>query len=404
MSVINVPRPLVSLTNPTEGQFDTMRTYLLNFFNNPNLDSSNLADGAFTYGSLTAELGDDEEFGWADAYMFYDNANDDFSIVNEVGDIVFGYMRGSIIVESARFKSNGNLEINKLMLNTSKGFQGVTMNWLLSRYRKPRLVYVDGSTISLEQNGPNGEVLVYGRDRLWSIVDNTLAFGSNANGETSGDTGAAVSGLLQGETRTANRWYYVYAVEVQYGSNSNGINAILVGSVTSPLPSNITTLNTAFGTGKWTYMGVVRNGYNDGTNTNVIIPFKYDDNGYLRFTNATASEGVGMTLNSGTGTTNLEYTLDISNNDADSIPPTATRLLFSGYRSSHGMEFHYRNISTDENHMITSSCYHLSSLSAMVAQVRFEVPLISGYKLVVVIGNASTNRRITLCGLLDHLI
>lgn len=404
MSVINVPRPLVSFTNPTEGQFDTMRTYLLNFFNNPNLDSNNLADGAFTYSSLTAELGDDEEFGWADAYMFYDNANDDFSIVNEVGDIVFGFMSGSNIVESARFKSNGSLEINKLMLNTSKGFQGVSMNWLLSRYRKPRLVYVDGSTISLEQNGPNGEVLVYGRDRLWSIVDNTLAFGSNANGETSGDTGAAVSGLLQGESRTANRWYYIYAVEVQYGTNSNGINAILVGSVTSPLPSNITTLNSAFGTGKWVYMGVVRNGYNDGTNTNVIIPFKYDDNGYLRFTNATASEGIGMTLNSGTGTTNLEYTLDISNNDADSIPPTATRLIFSGYRSSHGMEFHYRNISTDENHMISSSCYHLSSLSAMVAQVRFEVPLISGYKLVVVIGNASTNRRITLCGLLDHLI
>ena len=124
----------------------------------------------------------------------------------------------------------------------------------------------------------------------------------------------------------------------------------------------------------------------------------------MRFTNATGSQGIGMTLASGTGTTNLEYTIDIANNDADSIPPTATRVIFSGHRNSHGMELHYRNISTDENHMITSSCYHVSSLSSLSAMPRMEVPLLSGYKLVVVIGNASTNRRITLCGLLDMMI
>lgn len=399
MSVLNVPRSLVSNTNPTETQFDTMRTYLLNFFNGSSLSSDNLANGAFLYTDLIPSLDDDETFGFEDAGFYYDQADDAFVVENTVGDIVFGVLESDLdILEYMRFRDDGVLEVNTYHNNANEGSQAVTFQWLLAKYRKPRLIYVDSSTVSLE------DTLIYGRDRLWTVVDNTLAFGSNANGETSGDTGAAVSGLSQGESRTANRWYYIYAVEVQYGSDANGSNCILVASVTSPLTSNISTLNSALGTGKWVYVGVVRNGYNDGTNTNIIVQFKYDENGYMRFIQSTGNEGGGMTLASGTGTTNLEYTIDMTNNDADSIPPVATRCIFSGYRSSHGMEFHYRNVSTDENHFITTSCYHVSSLSALTAQVRMEVPLLDGYKLVVVIGNASTNRRITLCGLLDHFV
>lgn len=399
MTTLNVTRSLVSRTNPTETQFDTMRTYLLNFFNNASLDSNNLADGSMSYLALTPQLGDDEELGGTDFAVSYDSSDDEFRIQADEGGIIFGVLESDLdVVEFFNFREDGVLEVKSFDNNLLIGNHSVSLQWLLSKYRKPRLIYVDGSTVSLEST------LIYGRDRLWSIVDNTLAFGSGANGETNGDSGAAVSGLANGESRTANRWYYIYAVEVQYGTNANGSNAILVASVTSPLTSNISTINSAFGTGKWVYVGVVRNGYNDGTNTNVIIPFKYDENGYMRFTNATASQGIGMTLNSGTASTNLEYTLDITNNDADSIPPVATRVIFSGHRSSHGMEFHYRNVSTSENHFITTSCYHVSSLSALTSQVRMEVPLLDGYKLVVVIGNASTARRITLAGLLDHFV
>ncbi len=400
MSVLNVPRSLVSNTNPTETQFDTMRTYLLNFFNGSSLSSDNLADGAFLYTDLVPELDDDEAFGFENAGFYYDSGDDAFIIENTVGGIVFGVLESDEdILEFFNFRDDGVLEVNTLHNNTAEGSQAVNFQWLLAKYRKPRLIYVDSSTVSLEST------IIYGRDRLWTVYDNTLAFGSNANGETSGDTGTAVSGLSQGESRTANKWYYVYAVEVQYGTQANGSNCILIASITPPLTSNITTLNSVLGTGKWVYVGVVRNGYNDGTNTNIIMPFKYDENGYMRFTQSISSDqGLGMTLASGTGTTNLEYTIDMTNNDADSIPPVATRCIFSGYRSSHGMEFHYRNVSTSENHFITTAGYHVSSLSSLTAQVRMEVPLLDGYKLVVVIGNASTNRRITLCGLLDHFV
>lgn len=404
MTTLNVTRSLVSNTNPTETQFDTMRTYLLNFFNSGSLDSNNLADGSFSYQDLDAELGDDEQFGWAEAYFYYDSSDDAFICENTVGDIVFGKLIDDVVFEFFRFKTDGALEVQSYETNYSLGSHAVSLQWLLSRYRKPRLIWVDNDTVSLETNGPDGNVYVMGRDRLWKVYDNTCAFGSNANGETSGDTGTAVSGLLQGESRTANRWYYIYAVEVQYGTQADGINCILVASVTPPLTTNITTLNSALGTGKWVYVGLVRNGFNDGTNTNILCRFKYDENGYFRFTNATGSEGMGMTLASGNASTNLEYTLDVTNNDADSIPPVATRVIFSGHRESHGMEFHYRNISTDENHFITTSGYHVSSLSSLSTIVRMEVPLLDGYKLVVVIGNAVTDRRITLVGLLDHFV
>lgn len=404
MSTLNVTRSLVSHTNPTETQFDTMRTYLLNFFNAASLDSDNLKNGTLAYTDLTM-LDDDESFGWADCQFYYDSGDDAMIFENTVGDFVWGVLDADLdILEKMRFRDDGMLEVSTLELNTAKGSHAVNFQWLLSRYRKPRLVYSSDDIVTVEANGPDGNTYVYGRDRLWKIYDTTCSLAADANGETSGDTGTAVSGRLAGESRVANRWYYIYAVEVQYGTQADGANAILVATVTSPLTSNISTLNTAFGTGKWVYMGVVRNGYNDGTNTNIIMRFNYDENGYLRFTNATGSQGMGMTLASGTASTNLEYTLDLTNNDADSIPVVATRAIFSGHRSSHGMEFHYRNISTDENHMIVTSCYHVSSLSSLSAIVRMEVPVLDGYKLVVVIGNASTNRRITLVGFLDTLV
>ncbi len=398
MGTLNVTRSLVSNTNPTETQFDTMRTYLLNFFNTGSLSSSNLADGTLEYTDLTM-LDDDEEFGWADCTFYYDSADDAMVYENTVGAFVWGLLDEDLeIIEKMKFRDDGMLEVSTLELNTDEGNHDVSYQWLLAKYRKPRLVYVSADVVSLEST------YVYGRDRLWEIIDNTCSLATSANGETSGDSGAAVSGRYAGESRVANRWYYIYAVEVQYGDDVDGANAILVASVVPPLNANITSLNTALGTGKWVYMGVVRNGYNDGVTTDAIMRFKYDESGYLRFTNASGSEGMGMTLASGTAATNLEYTIDITNNDADSIPVTATRCIFSGHRESHGFEFHYRNISTDENHMIATSCYHVSSLSSLTGIVRMEVPVVTGYKLVVVIGNASTDRRITLVGFLDHLI
>lgn len=407
MSTITVPRSLTDNTNPTEAQFDTMRTYLLNFFNNQNLDETNIAAGSMAWSSLSA-LADDAALKFTSSHgtLKYVSASDYFEIKNSQGDIVWGHRSGSTLTDYMELDSaTGNLTLKgTLYFNRGVGSQEVSMLHLLSRYRKPRLQYTSADVVTAENN-VNGACIIMGRDRLWTLYDTSCSLAADANGYASGHTGAAVSGLLVADTRTANRWYFIYAVEVQYGTQADGTYCILVARELSPETSNITTLNTDFGTGKWVYMGCIRNGYNDGTNTNVIVKFVQDSGGMMRFTEGTVTnEGIGVTLASTTSASNLEYTIVIGNAAAATCPVVATRCIFSGHRESHGFEFHYRAVATDENHMIATGCYHQASLSTLVAAVHMEVPLLEDYKLVIVIGDTSTDQRITLVGFMDHYV
>jgi hypothetical protein len=406
MSTLSVPRSLTDNTNPTEAQFDTMRTYLLNFFNSGNLDQDNVATGAMAWSSLSA-VGDDSTLKFTSSHgtMAYISASDYFKVQNTQGDMVWGNRTGSTLTDYMELDSTtGDLTLKgQLYFNTSIGSQGVNLLYLLSRYRKPRLTYTSNDIVTAESNFSTSTYIM-GRDRLWELYDTSMSLAVDANGYGASHTGTAVSGLLVADTRTANRWYYIYAVEVQYGTQNSGAYCILVATELSPETTNITTHNTNFGTGKWVYMGVIRNGYNDGTNTNIIVKFVQGSDGFFRFTEGTVNaEGIGMTLASTTGATNLEYEIVIGNSAAATIPPVATRCVFSGHRENNGFEFHYRAIATDENHMIASGCYHKVSLT-MSACMQMEVPLLDDYKLVIVIGDTSTDQRITLVGFLDHYV
>lgn len=409
MTTLAVTRSLVSSTNPTEAQFDIMRTFLLNYFNTTSLDEGNLLPGGMLYSSLSA-LGDDESLTWTSSHatILYDSGNDTMENSNTQGSIIFGLRSGSTLTNKMKLSStDGSLALQgNLDYNTATGDHTVDLMWLLANYRKPLLGYVSNDIVEVLDNGVTaGAVLVVMRDRLCTIIDTTCSLAVDANGETTGDIGAAVSGLGAGLTRTANRWYYIYAVRVQYGSDANGRNAILVATGTSPETGNITTLDTAYGAGEWVYMGVIRNGYNDGVSTNIIVPFVYDESGYLRFTKGTASEGAGVTVASASSSTSdLSYTLVIGNAAAATVPIVATRIIFSGYRSQYGAELHYRSVSTSENQTIVTGCYHPIDASTLVVLVRMEVPVIDGYKVVVVTGSSSTNQRITILGFLDRYI
>lgn len=409
MSFLSVTRSLVSNTNPTEAQFDTMRTDLLNYFNGTNMDQNNIAAGGMLYSSLTNPVANDQVIKWTSSHatIKYDSAADKFKLQNTQGDILWAHRTGSTLTEfmSVRY-SDGAIEVFGVpTYNESLGSQVFQLMSQISRYRKPRLVYTDDNIITLEENSStSGEYLVMGRDRLLKVVDPTLSLAVEANGYAAGHTGAAVSGRLVAEARTANRWYYIYCVRVQGGTDSDGINAILVATTVSPETANIATHNTNFGTDQWTYMGIIRNGYNDGTNTNIIVPFIYDEGGYLRFTQGTVdNQAYGVVLASATGTTvNLEYDLVIGNAAAATVPPVATRAVFTGNRQSHGFEFHYREIASLENHALTSGCYHVSELPTLIPILHLEVPILSGYRVVVVMGNVATDKKICLAGLLDH--
>lgn len=409
MGTLAVPRELVSQTNPTEAQFDTMRTYLLGFFNADSLDEDNIEPGSLSYSKLAAPA-DGESIDWHSVHftMLYDDSNDLFLFENTEGDILWAHRISDMVLEefaSVR-AADGALECFGIPeVNTSVGSQVVQLLWLLARYRKPKLWYVDANTIKVEENSTtNDETVVMIADRLLKVYDRTLAFGSGANGETTGDTGTAVSGMGAGLTRAANTWYYIYAVEVQYGTQNDGTYAVLVASTTSPLSANIDTLDTAFGVAKWVYLGCVRNGYNVTGLTNVIIPFIYDEHGYMRFTASPVdNEPIGLRLAAATSDENLEFALTFGAGTTD-IPPTVTRAIIGGYRSQYGFELQYVSVATSEMNAITTGCYHVGSLTTLVPAIYLEVPAIDGYKAVIRVGSNSTNQRVTLAGLVDHYL
>lgn len=405
MSFLAVTRSLISMTNPTEAEFDTMRTGLLNYFNAGSMTEANVAAGGMVYTSLGVAV-DDVGMNWtaAVAYIIFVSATPTFKIDNTLGDIVF---ENTLIseVESLRISSTGTLTIGtggNLQLNTSVGSQAVSTSWLLARYRKPKLDYVDANIVTVSTNSPNAsETIILMRDRLCTVIDTTMSLSVAANGYASGDTGAAVSGLQNDLTRTANRWYYVYAVQVQFGTDNDGTKAILVATTTSPVQANAATLDTEFGSAKWVYLGVIRNGYNDGVTTNSILPFSYDGYGNLRFTTTTETgQGQGLRLASSSSSSDLEYTLTFGVGASD-LPVVATRGVFTGFRSADAFPMNYMNIASGDIYAQTT-CLADSDTTNVIAAIHLDVPFIDGFKVRVVVGASSTTNKIRLASLVDH--
>jgi hypothetical protein len=415
MSTLSITRSLVSFTNPTETQFDTIRTGLLNFFNTTSLDDTNISSGGMVYTKLTKAL-DNATLKWTSSHMTvgYVSATPTFKFTNSQGDLVFRNTISSSEAESLRFADSGTTTIGSgglLKIGQGVGSQVVDTAWLLAKYRKPRLEYVSADVIQVGNNtGTADESVIIMRDRLCKFVDNTMSLAVTANGYESDDTGAAVSGLEIGLTRTANRWYYIYAVQVQYGDDNDGTKAILVASETSPLQANAATLDTEYGSGKWVYMGLIRNGYNDGVNTDIIIPFQYDGYGQLWFTTTSETgKGQGLRLATATGSSaDLTYTIAFGNGQAQ-IPATCTRAVFVAYRSGYSGKMAYESGVTGEYNLIQSayddegetSDHNTSSNEYCM---NMEVPLVSGHIVRIEVGTDSTNQRIMLASVVDHYV
>lgn len=410
MAILNVPNSVASNTSPTEIQLDTMRSYLLNFFNGGQLDETNITNATVPFSSI-GPAPDNQSLKFTDstATITYDSTDDALDITNTAGDVVFGVSgaTGSVVFDSA----TGNVYIQgSLYTNTGKGDQSVYTQWLLTQYRKPLLEYSTSDIVSIQENSITAsETLIVMRDRLCEVYDRTCSLAVAANGYDTSHTGTAVSGLYVGLTRTDNRWYYIYATRVRGGTQANatGTYAILVAHTLSPEAGNIGSLDTLFGAGEWLYVGVVRNGYNDAEGAdNTILPFVYDENGYCRFTRTTdTNEGLGMTMAELQSTTSNMYCQVYAGNDyAFSVPGVATRLTVEGYRSTNGTEFQYRSSLTNEINAMVTGCYHVSGLTGLEVCCQMEVPVIADYYLWVINGSASTNARITLAGFQDHFV
>lgn len=138
--------------------------------------------------------------------------------------------------------------------------------------RLPNLSRTSATTIDVENNtGAANQTTITFRDGTQrSVTEDTGSahkyrrFDITATAEFT--SGTEDSGLYTGISETNNTWYAIYAVQSQIDSTK----FVLVGTTTIPTQGNIATLNTNFGSGKWQYLGMIRNGDNAGVAGDLI--------------------------------------------------------------------------------------------------------------------------------------
>ena len=301
---------------------------------NGNLDSTDVNADWATWGQVTLDKDASFYFGLtASLYVRYISADDQlvFTHVTTARDTLFkinGTELGSI-------DSSKNLSLKKLAYFYNRNTD-YSLTRLVGNYCKPTLVYSDSTTINVEQNVEvdNETLIVFPVGPIAVTEDVTathkfrqLKTSATANGYASGHTGAADSGMKAGLSLTANTWYFVYAVRVQYGDDA-GNKFILVAYDTNPATSNWSTIDTLFGSGQWVYLGAFRYGYG-GTATTTLIPFMYDHQGWCTFMGrAAANDFFGIRVDSSSVTSSTYATLETFDaaNSGDAAPATMSAL------------------------------------------------------------------------------
>lgn len=203
-----------------------------------------------------------------------------------------------------------------------------------SAWRRPNLVFATVSTVTVEAglNGTASSIPVLFPDGTMrtetTSTRTTFDITRNAVLVTSG----AQSGLTGATTEAANTWYALYACKV---TDSTTL-WVTVGSTVLPIQANFATLNTAYGTSGWVYLGMIRNGDNDGA-TSDILNFTQCGNVTV-FNNAGTGGGSGITaagINFATtaSATTLSYTYS-AGTATTSVPNNLTQVIWSGTLSA----------------------------------------------------------------------
>lgn len=176
-----------------------------------------------------------------------------------------------------------------------------------SGYRRPVLSFGSVTTVAVESglDGTSGDIPLLFPDGSMrtetSTTRTTFDITRNAVLVTSG----AQSGLTGVTTEATNTWYALYGCKVTDSSTL----WVTVGSTVLPLRANFATLNTAYGTNGWVYLGLIRNGDGSGTTGDILV---FDQSGNTTiFRNAcvtnTSNAGIGMRLATTAGATTVTW-------------------------------------------------------------------------------------------------
>lgn len=206
----------------------------------------------------------------------------------------------------------------------------------LVAYRRPNLVYVSATQWDVEANTgtSNQTTIVFPDGDTRSVTEDTASTHKYRRGDITADaefnSGTEDSGLRAALSEATDTWYAIYAVK----SVINSANFVLVGDTTLPLQANFATLNTAYQTNGWVYLGLIRNG-SVSTQTGDIVEFVQCGNETL-FYNANdaanlsgfATATPGLRFANTAGATSLAYTYS-AGTGSTSVPGNIGRVLWN---------------------------------------------------------------------------
>lgn len=335
MSQLALSKLYGDLTLLFKADIDTMWTELEAKVNG-NLDDDNVESGWASWNQVTLDKDADLSFGTTSSGVvrFY-SATNEFVFAHDTTARNTIFKVGG--TEIARVDSSANFKIDTDLFFYNRNTT-YPLSYLVG-YQKPVLVYVDSTTINVEQNTATANttliVLPTGPIAVTEDVSATHKFrqlktSATANGYISTHTGAADSGMRVGLSLAANTWYFVYAVVVNYGDDA-GDNFILVGDDTNPMPTNWSTLDTRYGAGMWLYLGMFRRGFGDAQTT-TVIPFLQDHQGWLTFTSRASSGDFFGILYDDTASSSTSYTTITTfshGNSGDAVPANCSLLKFN---------------------------------------------------------------------------
>lgn len=231
---------------------------------------------------------------------------------------------GQTIIEAAAIAANRALtsDANGIPVAAPSGLTDVTLGYLLNilSYRRPVLQYSSGTVVNLETGnlGTSGQASIVFPDG--KLISDSTSGHINCNLAQVASTGASPQSGLRTGTVSVNTWYAIYAVKA-----NSGTAFVTIADTVLPLQANFATLNSNFGSSSWVYLGLVRNGDNNGITTGILkfnqvgaMTIFYNAAGGIVFgtvgtllASASAAAGVTYTYAAGTGTAQIPNNISL---------------------------------------------------------------------------------------------
>jgi len=219
----------------------------------------------------------------------------------------------------------GTSSMSKLPLDAdpTSALHAVTKQYVdnIINYRRPNLKFVSPTTVDIENNTKtaNETKIVFPDGTTRSVTEDTSSTNKYRRfiiTSTASLVATHDSGMRSTESEANNTWYALYAVK----TTDDTSKFVIVGTVTLPIQANYATLDGYFGANGWVYLGLIKNGNNEGSfDDDDIISFSQNGNMTLLSSYSTTSNN-GARLTYSASTISLAYDFSTRGTGAAQIP------------------------------------------------------------------------------------